>query len=509
MKRSISLFLVATVLVFSLAVPSYAAESPWFNLLDYCSPNDSGSNLVDISSSGTEISFDYKGTIGYVDFTVMFYSVFEAGAKLLSGNNTRNLTAIKLDDYTWRFYGSMDLRSTDGFRIQFLNNGNTKVQFLNFRLTSTVLVTYETKATGYISYADGEEVTFYYNSYEDYGSATLHGSSDFYLADYAAYISFPDWKKYDFIDIQLYMLQMDIDSLSATLGGVSIPVEYSFFSSGSALENRLVNVTLDLTQCDRDSDFDLELIINGYVPTIDNRVAHFSIISCSAFLEYAGLSESMNFWYRLRTFLGTQFSNLGSNITHLGTVFSSYLSKLGTDISSYISTQTSALTQFFTGKFNSLDTWITTQTSTLTQFFTGKFNSLDTWITTQTSSITSAISTWGQKIYDVIVGDLSVNQDIQDATDIQNQVHGDINNQIEIAVDDWNDSLGTVSTGFNTAFQNATPSLIWLSDKAQAVFTNMGWFGNMFFFLGFLHVFFLIMRKSGLGEFIPRNNGDD
>ena len=487
MKRYISLILVATVLVFSLAVPSYAAESPWFNLLDYCSPNDSGSNLVDISSSGTEISFDYKGTLGYVDFTVMFYSVFEAGAKLLSGNISRNLTAIKLDDYTWRFYGSMDLRSTDGFRIQFLNIGNTKVQFLNFRLTSTVLVTYETKATGYISYGDGDEVPFYYNSYEDYQSATLYGSSDFYYADYAAYISFPDWKKYDYIDIQLYMLQMDIDSLSATLGGVSIPVEYSFFSSGSALENRLVNVTLDLTQCDRDSDFNLELIINGYVPTIDNRVAYFSIISCSAFLEYAGLSESMNFWYRLRTFLGTQFSNLGSNITHLGTVFSSYLSKLGTDISSYISTQTSALIQFFTGKFNSLDTWITTQTT----------------------SITSSISTWGQKIYDAIVGDLSVNQDIQVATDIQNQVHSDINNQIDIAVDDWNESLGTVSTGFNTAFQNATPSLIWLSNKAQAVFTNMGWFGNMFFFLGFLHVFFLIMRKSGLGELIPRNNGDD
>lgn len=507
MKRYISLALAAVILVFSLAVPSYAVESPWINLLDYCSPNDSGSNLVDINSD-TEVTFDYKGTIGYVDFTVMFYRVFDATAQIKSNSITRNLTAIQLDDYTWRFYGALDIRSDVGFRVVFPGAPTTKVQFLNFRLTATVLVTYDTIASGYVSYGGGEEVSFYYNSYDDYGTAVLSGSSDLNYEDYAAYISFSDWKKYDYIDIRLFATQLEIDSLSASLGDVSIPVEHSFFNTGGAMDNILVNVFIDLTLCDRDSEFDLELVLNGDVPPIDNRYASLTIISCCGFLEYAGLSESVTFWYRLRSFLTDKFSSLSDSISDLGTEIGTFFTDLRYDLGSHFGALGSEIGAYFDALSNNISAFITSQTVSIATQFANWFNSLDTWITNQTTSITNTIATWGQKIVDVIVGDSSENEDLNNAVNTQEEVNSQVNTQLGIAVDDWDSNFGTVSTGFNTAFTSATPSLLWLSSKAQNVFVNMGWFGNMFFFIGFINVFFLLMAKSGLSKIIV-SNGDD
>lgn len=70
--------------------------------------------------------------------------------------------------------------------------------------------------------------------------------------------------------------------------------------------------------------------------------------------------------------------------------------------------------------------------------------------------------------------------------------------QIGSAVDEWNGNISVVTDGFNSGLDGATPALVWLSNIAEGVFDGLGWFGNIYFFLGFLSVFFLIMSKSGL-----------
>ena len=70
MKRYISLILVAAVLVCCLAVPSYATESLWWNVLDFGIRGNNGSNQYFVTN-GTQVTFDVPPSqIGYIDFVV-------------------------------------------------------------------------------------------------------------------------------------------------------------------------------------------------------------------------------------------------------------------------------------------------------------------------------------------------------------------------------------------------------------------------------------------------------
>ena len=114
MKRYISLALAAAVLVFSLAVPSYAAENQWINVLDYSTPNDSGSNMIYLNS-GEVVTFDYPDTeIGCIDFVIQFNSSVNPSCQLLHFARNVDLTVVKINDYTYRFIGKPELMYTDG-----------------------------------------------------------------------------------------------------------------------------------------------------------------------------------------------------------------------------------------------------------------------------------------------------------------------------------------------------------------------------------------------------------
>lgn len=89
-------------------------------------------------------------------------------------------------------------------------------------------------------------------------------------------------------------------------------------------------------------------------------------------------------------------------------------------------------------------------------------------------------------------------QIIDTATQTQVELNQKVNVEVTNAVTNWNASVDTLSGGVNNAISGSQVPLAWMSMLADKIFTNMGWFGNIYFTCGFLSVFLLILSKSGL-----------
>lgn len=89
---------------------------------------------------------------------------------------------------------------------------------------------------------------------------------------------------------------------------------------------------------------------------------------------------------------------------------------------------------------------------------------------------------------------------VQDAIGEQDKLNVDINKQIESSVDQWNVNITLIEGGYDTAWQNTLPVLLWMSNLANGLFNGMGWYANIFYMVGFTGIVLLILSKSGLGS---------
>ena len=96
-----------------------------------------------------------------------------------------------------------------------------------------------------------------------------------------------------------------------------------------------------------------------------------------------------------------------------------------------------------------------------------------------------------------------------DALETQEEINVSINTQLVGAVEDWNTHIEVVQTGYDSALTKATPALGWLASLADRVFTNMGWFGNIYFLIGLISVIMLVLSKSGLARSVGRIRRND
>lgn len=342
MKRYISLALAVVVLVISFAIPSYAAENQWINVLDYATPNDSGSNTVMIES-GDIVHFDVPDLqLGYIDLVVQLEIAGSPTCAVAHEIDSR-LNRVKLNDRVYRFYGELDLLLTEGIDLVFNNHPGGTVQFLSMRISTTPYMSYNMPVSGFFSYANGEEVNFYFNSSDDYGGATLYGNSNFSYQDYTGYIQFADWNKYDYIDLQFYSSHLSIASVAATLSDNTVPYEISYLLSESTFGTYLVNITLDLTQIDRDTSQVLELVLTGSVPTIDSQIGYFSVLYCNGLLESSGVGEDLSLWYRIKTFFTDRFAALNTWIDNQTSSITGTIAQWGQKIVDAINPDTGAV----------------------------------------------------------------------------------------------------------------------------------------------------------------------
>ncbi len=389
MKRYISLALAAVVLVVSLAVPSYAAETVWLDILDYATADDIGRNFISVSDN-VPVNFNIPyANYKYIDILVQFAHSFDSSPVCdvyRNSDHINTLSCVKVSDSVYRYFGNIDGWYTQGISFAFSNLPFvTGVQFLSARTSVLSVSSYNLPVSGYFSYANGEEESFFYTDEDHNDPAILYGSSDFDYQNYTCYLQFNDAIKYDYIDIQLYFSHLSLVSLSASFNGLSIPYEVSYFDAGNTFEASLINVTLDLTGIDRNLNLPLEIILTGSTPTIDGQIGYFSVLSSNGLVEVNYGSPLLNFWYRIKT------------------------------------------------------------------FFTDRFASLNAWIDNQTSSITGTIAQWGQKIVEAINPDTGAAEDAlkegSQAADQVTDLTGQMNSIVKPDLSGGGDISSIISPG--------------------------------------------------------------
>lgn len=90
----------------------------------------------------------------------------------------------------------------------------------------------------------------------------------------------------------------------------------------------------------------------------------------------------------------------------------------------------------------------------------------------------------------------SLGDSIDNAVEQENAV----NEAVSQLQSDWTAEHGNLSLGFESTLLRSKSGIEFLSDYAQRIFENMGWFGSVYMAVGMMSVLMLILSKSGLAH---------
>lgn len=408
MRRIIPFLFVMVLSIICLVSPvSAASDSTMYELLDYSSLDDTGSNYVDFAGSISVVySLPNRAVIRYVD---MLISMVGAVSNVSVGPNSNNLTELTvehIDRSLYRVYGLVPSRTYSSFTISF-DTGSTATSWYtiqSIKLSSSEVDSVPTIGNLWVydSIGGSSSVSMTSPSDEPEIYLTQSTGSSVSYGDFACSVSLTEWKKFDYLDVLLYLDVKHINSIFAKHGDRVLDCDISYLTPADQINTYYwVMVHVDLSSANRDSSIVPTVQLTG---TYYNQV-NYNKIRLKSLVGYVSIpdpSPTLSLWFNLKAFLSDLF---GEN----------------------------------------------------------------------DSSANSAIQT-------------------------QQDINITINNQIVGAVEDWNTHIDVVETGYNQAFQKTTPALSWLASLANRIFTNMGWFGNIYFFIGLISVFMLILSKSGLAH---------
>lgn len=113
------------------------------------------------------------------------------------------------------------------------------------------------------TYADSENFDMTKNYSDNKLTYTyINGGSS--PRDFNLMLSSPDWRGYDFLDIQLALDVSNISSISANLGSVSIPFEQSYVTSAAFDDqSHYLTLRLDLRGLDVSTQTNIEISVRG------------------------------------------------------------------------------------------------------------------------------------------------------------------------------------------------------------------------------------------------------
>lgn len=377
MKRYISLALAAAVLICFLIVPVYASDFgnvEWYDVLDFTSLNSSGNSTSFNAETICYFTLDPIRWFSSIDIVVSVIGSPITSAVHVSSAGNSDLTISRIDDNLYRIYGSVRRQPYNGVYLTITSSGSTYIEFNSVRLLGIEYGHFDEAAHGYgtVNGANDLDIGYNYNSLPNYYMYSYSG--DYRDTAYRTYYQFPNWRKYDYMDLQLYYVVQNISTISATIGDVNIPFSVSYLENPNITgPNYFVTLRFDLTGIDRTTldDFEVQIMGNSMM----DITGMISIIGCSGYVELNNINPLYYYFRTLQVKLEGWFSNVG--------------------------------------------TWISNQTSTLTSSLSTWFGNVDTWIKTQTNSITASISSWGQKIVDVLTPDTDAADSVVDKTQQQ------------------------------------------------------------------------------------------
>lgn len=285
MKRILSLALTCLILAVSLAPAASAAEvdgeSMFFEVLDWCLPNGGSQYII----YGTNTASCYFGTpavrnIQYIDILCEVGGGSNPLCQMGGDAKKYDLNVEHISGYLYRFYGEVPYYS-NVFNLYFTCSGMAWVRFHSVRISYSDLEFYETDAYCEISSVDYDD-TIHYVPTDIINAREIQAGSNYLTLGYALFLYSYNWKKFDYMEFKIQLGCQSVTSVSASIGGNSIPCETSFVSNDlSTANNYFLSVRLDFTQLSRDTiDVPLITITGDYTPDTVNFVSVLNVYGC-------------------------------------------------------------------------------------------------------------------------------------------------------------------------------------------------------------------------------------
>lgn len=272
--KILSLLLSVTLLFFA-AVPARASEDhATFNVLDYCTPNNSGNYIVSLSQSDTDISFDAPVDFMVYSIDILVYLYSSSGSYptqvyfVTQGGYEYPLTITSIDQNLYRIQGNISGIWFTNVKLRFIHTGSLSVSFFSFRVSTFRKSVYpETGVAKLETY--GYSPTINYNPSDEINGRTWESNIDNFISIRA---TITDWKLYDRLEFQFFLLCSDITSVCVMAGNQVLDADVStVLNSEWVTKEFYITVSVDLK--------DLNLRTTD-IPTV--------------FIEAEGVSEASN-----------------------------------------------------------------------------------------------------------------------------------------------------------------------------------------------------------------------
>lgn len=276
-----------------------------------------------------EIPFGDYTLLKYIDFVFSRSSKAPDRIYLVSGydGSRQQLYCDSIGNNMYRAYETINIHSSTKFYLEFETTGTTYIYPYSCRISLNTGSSFPDIGRLLVNDYRGELTDWYMDSpssplyvYFRYPNVVDNG----YILDYQSAIYIDEWRKYDFIDVQLLLDDCSVSSIACSMDGSFVPFDVSVVGDvelfdwyinenggvvrpfPSGLENYLyVNLRLDLTELYRSSSSDLGILISGQYSTI---TANFCLYSVTGHVS-KDISDTDTIWIKFKKLLTDLFGN--------------------------------------------------------------------------------------------------------------------------------------------------------------------------------------------------------
>lgn len=312
MTRLFSLALACVILASSLAVPASAAEtgSKFFNILDYCLPNDGDTSFVTVTPSNNRVSFSFPElfAIASIDIVVDIGGAIPSSVAFVGYSWSDNLTVQHIGNSLYRIYGTTTPMGVNSFDIQFNINNTSWITFHRVDIAITSFDRFDIPAHCDISSSLFSD-TINYNPSDTINHRIFATSSDYSDTHFRTVTWADDWRKYDYIDFLISYDVAEITSISARLDGSILPFTVNYIQSSPVEGNSYdVFIRLDLTGVDRSSSGRPIITLEGRLDVAASAGIYF--LDCIGHVEVNNVSPVFYYLRMVKAWI----QNLGDRI---------------------------------------------------------------------------------------------------------------------------------------------------------------------------------------------------
>lgn len=308
MKRIISIFLILSLFlgcnVISVSASDFSNDS-WFEVLDYYTIVDDGNAFEFTGSDFIYISLDPVKWYSAIDMIITV--VGDPITSVKHRSSSSSLTILPISDNIYRVYGNVVRRPYSNLFIDFVSSGTSYVEVNSIKLLGLDYAHYDEVLVGSGSANNSGDVNIGFND-PSLSNSYFYTVDDFNDRAFSVFFKCPNWRKYDYLDIQLFLFVNSISTISASCGDINLPVSTSYVSSiNSSNTSFLVTARIDLTGLDRSTSDNVELQVLGLSTYPESNV--ISIVGCSGYV----LTDPINpLFYYFRTLFAQLTSHFDS-----------------------------------------------------------------------------------------------------------------------------------------------------------------------------------------------------